>query len=735
MRSFQDHLDTTILSESIDSPLEFYMTDDTIMPKQIYASVSVNGSDYGMSLVESTYDKVYVLELYRIVNVKRRTWSFKTPSDIRPVLSTLLKFVEASYPFIKNRMSGIIIDIPGKTGSEKYEKLLSRILRKTYIQTFRVVPVKKTTDKAQNYIFVVKKSVTPESIFKTATFSKHFDFDPKELSLPEIVTSENLEKMVVPYRTQKVNVTLTPSKRYEFKKLEIANTIDSDDIKLIDDVAEKAKKSGGSANVIDLLKPTEVVGEKVEEKPVMKVSLKYNIGDSISEDNFPIALLIARYNSWLFSQRIKNLNESEKKTENEPLVKELKSVMKSLFLYYLNTKMRPFIVETGLVNEKGLVKLNSKTKQTWEVILNDVWKIMNSDQFQNVSDEFEQVYKGIRQKTNAGYQQAQEPVLQYAKTLELPVQLQSTNPAFQKDNDSKWSDGDLGFELSYSEDNINAKLDAIKTPKYESWSDSMRNLRLEFKNDYSLYSNSETDGNPDVRGFIAMESYTSNGYTVMNPNLRKSISIKKDQEYKIGNQTKTLIDFYLKYGFALEDDVWVYRNASVPGQEKYEPGDTFIDPAFLSTSIYSKVSFNSKDDSTRLKIFVPKGTKCLPVLEFSNVKDEHEIILPPFSRIKLTEVYKVKRPYTGSIKPYLVGVYTGNGLESFYESYKENKVTELFESQVKNGRFIKDDGSKKETNPIKNPSGSNIGQDVLISYAEMQGLAKNIASGKIKIKS
>jgi hypothetical protein len=272
----------------MNSAIEFNMTDDTIMPKQIFAALSINGSDYGFSLVQSTYDKVYVLELYRIVSVKKRTWAFKTNADIRPVLSSLLKFVESSYPFIKSKMDGIIIDIPGKSGSEKYEKLLSRILKKTYISTFRVVPVKKTTDKSRNYIFITRKAIQPAAIFKSAAFHKHFEFDPKNMPVEELFTSENVDQMVEPYRAMKPTVSLEPSKRYAFKNIELANVIEDEEVNLIVDIAEKAKKSKGIVGVVDHL-----MGE-IAEKDKNVIAYEYKKGDDISDENMPLAYLLSR---------------------------------------------------------------------------------------------------------------------------------------------------------------------------------------------------------------------------------------------------------------------------------------------------------------------------------------------------------------------------------------------------------------------------------------------------------
>lgn len=58
------------ISEALDSPVEFYMTDDTKMPDEIYATYQSNGNDYGMSLVRSQWNGVYILDFYLITNKK-----------------------------------------------------------------------------------------------------------------------------------------------------------------------------------------------------------------------------------------------------------------------------------------------------------------------------------------------------------------------------------------------------------------------------------------------------------------------------------------------------------------------------------------------------------------------------------------------------------------------------------------------------------------------------------------
>jgi hypothetical protein len=709
MKSFAEFTEHDIFFESLDTAVEFEMTEDTILPKQIYATANINGSDYGMSLVETTYDKVYMIELYRIVSVKKRTWSFKTPSDIRPVLSTFLKFMEASYPFIRNRMNGIIIDIPGKTGSERYQSLLTRILKKTYIQTFRVVPVKKISDGARNYIFVTKKSVSPEMIFKTAVFKKHFEFDPTNMEIEDIITSENIEKITVPYRKQKEIVSTTPSKRYAFKKLDLGNEIDSQDVKLIDDISNKAVKSKGGSNVVDLLKSDEVVGDKVEEPPLAKISLTYKQGDDIHSDNIPLAGLIKSRMTWSLNSALNKLGKEGNKMDDKYLVSSLKSVFKSIYKYDSSITMRKIMVNMGLTNDNGLMKIGVKNKKMWEQVLNDVIDMTPED-----AKSARAAFIAVKNIDTAKASDMYKTTLDSAKVLELPFAVQAKKEAFSGDNATKWDNG-LGF--GNTQENITEKINVVKSYKsYNQFATIFEKWAGKSIDDSSSLSEEEREELKAVRSF---RSYTGTGYKIINPNLRKSLSSIKTGDFYLDSNSDAMFKFYSKYAVEMEDDVWVYRNAKVPGQGKFEPGDVFVDPAWLSTSLSTQVSMGEKPDSMRMKIFLPKGTRCIPVLNFSGVPGEKEIMLPPFSRIRFTEVYHTTQ---GTLKkPYVVGVYTGNGAESFYEAYKKgaDDLKMLFEN--------------KKQDDKKTKKSESVWDEELLSLDDMKDLEDKIAKGKIKI--
>ena len=216
----------------MDSPAEFYMTDDTKMPRQIFAAFELDGTQYGMSLELSNFDRIYIMKFYRINNGKRRYWAFKKPAHIRRSLSTLLKFAEATLPFIKPRLDGIIVVIPGKYATQRFNRFTQLLIKKTYIKTFRYVPVVQDKQNSYNYLFFTKKTVNPKSLFKSKAFkSYNFEVDG---ALPVEAAEDVKEK-----KKPKASVSTKPSTKYQFKGYEVNNN--DIDPALLDDLS-KAKQ-------------------------------------------------------------------------------------------------------------------------------------------------------------------------------------------------------------------------------------------------------------------------------------------------------------------------------------------------------------------------------------------------------------------------------------------------------------------------------------------------------------
>jgi hypothetical protein len=53
MKQFLDYL-----NESLDSPAQFDLTDDTNVPRKIVGIFEVNGTKYGMTLEETNFNRI-----------------------------------------------------------------------------------------------------------------------------------------------------------------------------------------------------------------------------------------------------------------------------------------------------------------------------------------------------------------------------------------------------------------------------------------------------------------------------------------------------------------------------------------------------------------------------------------------------------------------------------------------------------------------------------------------------
>ena len=217
---------TSYITESLTTPVQFELTDDTDLPKRIYGIFNLGDTQYGMSLEETTYDKIYELKMYRINAKKPRLWSFKNTSDLRIGLSTLLKFVESAIPFVKTKLDGVIVTIPGSSPASKFNKFLDMMIRRTYITSFRSIPVEsKGEDEKNPYerLFIIRKGLTPTQLFHSKAFKKY--------NLSDIITDDSLKDLKLKFPTKQILKT-EPSKKYKLDDIDLV----ADDISIDDDI-------------------------------------------------------------------------------------------------------------------------------------------------------------------------------------------------------------------------------------------------------------------------------------------------------------------------------------------------------------------------------------------------------------------------------------------------------------------------------------------------------------------
>jgi hypothetical protein len=698
MLGFDKFTEEGFIKESLDSPIEFYMTDDTKMPKEIYAAIEHDGVQYGMSLILSEYDNVYTLDFYRIVSVKKRFWSFYKPNHIRPMLSTVIKFMEACYPFVQVKMKGILIDLPGKAGSERYVSLLGRILKKSYIKQFREVPVVKTTDKAKNYLFLVRKGVEPTNLFKTAAFHKNFKFDGKE---KPVFTSDIMDDAKGYYKTLKPTVSIKPSEKFAFGKVKVELSADDETVYMLDKASAEYKAGISSPKkkeeetkkeyVVSINKEwaKNIIQDAASQGSSPAATSGYfdNVQDSVYTISFPHLLAKMLPNAY---DKISKFGYDESKINFNDLNYAIKQGYNSL-----PQKVRSALVDEGIFKVNGELNITPENEELVKTSLATfmyipatsvtiVSTIMNT--------KMAETKKNIPKSASA-----------VEKKLELDKNPVSVVEAFATSNESSPYSGDLGF-IESGEDVPAKKKALISMPEIGKW---YKSLKL-----------TEYSGNADDPEQNSLWSYTGSTASYFNQNLRGMISSKKLSKKDLVNYGDVSVETLIRYfdkAPVLENGIWVYRNADTPNVDKYDVGDDYIDAAFMSTSIRSTMTLSS-GGNTRLKIYVPKGTKVFPILDKSSHPDENEIVLPPMSILRITETYDKVTPY--SDKRLFVCTMIGTGYKSFMEAMEQELILEQTKKTPKKEQYNPEDKWGAPTS----------------SYEDAQKIKKLIEQGKIKIR-
>jgi hypothetical protein len=173
----------------------------------------------------------------------------------------------------------------------------------------------------------------------------------------------------------------------------------------------------------------------------------------------------------------------------------------------------------------------------------------------------------------------------------------------------------------------------------------------------------------------------------------------------------------------LPESLWVYRGTSIPGsiKESVVPGYDFVDPAFLSTSLKPNISFGFD----RMRIYLPKGSKVIPVLGHSKHPSEQEILLPPSSIIKVVEIEII-----GSNRYAIQGVFTGSAFKSITEMLKKQLTMAEDYGSIRSLKELIMEQENNQSNKKYNPEGKFGGQ----YDAELADLISDaIAKGKVKV--
>jgi predicted HicB family RNase H-like nuclease len=660
IKNFQHFYDDNLLHESLNTPVEFYMTDDTQLPNRIYAAFKMDDDTYGMSLEASDHKGIYLLKMYRVLAKKPRKWSFKKPSHIRPALSTLLKFIEASVPFIKPQLKGIICQVAGQN-ADKYIRFAERILKKTYITSFKVLPTTKSPDKKiypWENIFVSRVGISPKAVFSDPKFSS-YDF-------PDGILTHEVAEVIKPKMKEKQTVKTEPSKKYKFGNIEVDEiTIDSEVFDMITKI-EKVVNLDNQGNLVSG-NETDVDASGLTEKN--KKFLNRSFSSPAQKKKISNLYSIANKDSPLILATLVKKYKEEHPNEVIREIGDVQFVLDQIFKDSTYKHLRNYLKEIGDISSEDGMTINS-------AILSDVLDrfekglpkktVVNTTM--NIITQFEKTLpkakvSGFKYTNKGSKNTSLENVY---KTNILPEQLISNMPGVGK---FKYLDDFTKMKQGANVDDESVKL-----------------LLTHLENELGYY-----DAISNLKYYDSIRDYTGGSYDIINSNLRTSFELllnKNPNKNDLGilrNKLKTGYIPNIVSAFdelkPLPESLWVYRNTDLPEKiiDTIKVGEDFVDPAFLSTTIRSTMDF-SGSKGNRFRIFLPKGSKTIPVLNHSKHNSENEIILPPFSILKIIRVDEYNNEYFGSkFKSYVfTSIYVGSVFKNFKEQF-EDKVKKFLE--------------------------------------------------------
>jgi hypothetical protein len=523
------------------------------------------------------------------------------------------------------------------------QRLISKILKKSANQTFTVFPVTQVGEKQltkkrnHGYTFIGKKSASPESIFKSKEF-KEFGFDPSK-SIPD----EALD-ILKPKAALKKSQTLSPSKKYTFGQYDLDVPSDTE--------------------TLDRLAVTKVSGEV--EKYIEKQS---NVDKELSELSKKVFEPEDMSSVGAFANILKTTPEFSKmanalrvdgfdvKKVNFDNLQYVYNQMSDLNKQIVDTMAAFGSLSANLGNIKGAVG------QIWI----DILKYMAEPS--GVSDEKHMI--AIISYRNAKKKAAKKDATEVSKTNEVKkkpkldidmTEFKSTMPG----TGTSEVKIEGTFFVESSEYDIGTIRQHLQSQDGLDYYNEIENLPK------SVYKN--------------VVHYSGPGYSSFNNPLRKIVSklfrkepLTKAEIDELTSGTKRIAKMARIFEKLkpLPESMYVYRSTQVPYEmrEAIVPGYEYVDPAFTSASLRTDVTIGGKD---RMRIFLPKGSKIIPILEHSQHDPEQEIILPPTSIIKVVEAEE--RKVDGSSRIFLQGVYTGFAYKSIVEKLKKG-LTEAVESR------------------------------------------------------
>jgi hypothetical protein len=638
-----------LLTEALNNPKEYYMTDDTVLPGKMYGAFSVNGGTYIISLEASKDKGVYLLEVGKTGSKGGKTfwWKFHDGKDILPVLATTMDFLQNAYTMLP-MLKGIAVQF-GWGASEqinKATKLAQKMIKRSFIKTLKIIPVEqppvtkddKWTYQKKRFIFIAGKEMTPASLstlFSSGTFKKY-------KQSKGTVSADAIGKLTTKTAKKQTN-TIAPSKKYSFGQYDLDVPSDTE---LLDKLAV-AKVSGEVEKYIE--KQSNVDKELSElSKKVFEPEDMSSIGAFAN-----VLRTTPEFSKMANALRVDGFDVKKVNFDNLQYVYSQMSD--------LNKQIVDTMAAFGSLPDANLGNIKGATGQIWIEIL----KYMAEPS--GVNDEKHMIaiisYRNAKKKAATKVSKTSEVKKKPKLDIDM-TEFKSTMPGT--------GTGEVKIEGSFF----------VESSEYD-----IGTIRQHLQSQGGLDYYNEIENLPESV-YKNVVHYSGQGYSSFNDPLRKIVSklfrkepLTKAEIDELTSGTKRIAKMARIFEKLkpLPESMYVYRSTLVPYEmrEAIVPGYEYVDPAFTSASLRTDVTIGGKD---RIRIFLPKGSKVIPLLEHSQHGPEQEIILPPTSIIKVVEAEVRKGDEFNEERIFFQGVYTGFAYKSIVEKLKKG-LTEAVESR------------------------------------------------------
>lgn len=673
------------VAESLTSPVEFYLTDDTKVPEKIYGAFELDGINYGMALVQTNFDRVYELYFYRVTAKVRKFWNFAKPNHVAVGLATLLKFTESCIPFLNSHLDGIVVSLYAKySTAERYERLVKRMLARSYVKTWRSVPVEwpdvPDEKKYLNWIFFLRKTKDPAQVFKGKSFKKYSFKGQGSGTFPGPATVA-----IAPKQAQKPTVSLEPSTKWKVGDLNVTgasfeddeylkNIVHDHDTKVVSIHPKLAPLSPHDPKLTDKDAAAEYL-KKPEAIPNPTVLPDYLVPVAISDVMPHLTWKIQEkgFNKSLFS--IADFNYSLANSKAAPATK---------------AALKAYFADKNLLYADGYLK--SSAAVYVESFLEQLSKTINTP-------DFATSYKYLTQEWIPAHT-SMIPGIEEVKSVVEPITGKTYKPSddiVKTLTDAKVDFKKLDSELDGSGQFVFVKYNPKGIEVGENLNEKVKKLKEEYGGDLGITGLNSTQRS-------AVKKYTGSDFRDMNNLLRATLDPSHTKLYLGATSylpsVKKLMSAF-KSVKPTSKAMWVYRGSNLMSWQTVNdvhPGKLYVDPGFVSTTLSSSTGFGG---NLKLRIYVPRGSRVIPALGFnSKHPGENEVILPPASVLKV-----IRLDETSSAKV-VTCIFTGSVVDDMVaqsDAFKKLEGSEKKEPVMAESRDPKVTPAYKQEDKFSSP--------------------------------